>query len=193
MFLNTVHVQLLQREWVLQDFLAVKLEVLAGKRNQKTAECDLGIWQLSSRVWWGELHRGTLPVALDKHLMVIHSAFALDFYQFLITRLSPQMAPSGCCNTTWMQRTDQEKRSIFTRFTSALNLREQWMLWGASTFFVGILSFMNSASRHRTFQGAWIFKKPIPGILPWNTKHKKVWILFTKRTHSRNTGQLKKI
>lgn len=39
------------------------------------------------------------------------------------------------------------------------------------TFFVGILSFMNSASRHRTCQGAWIFKKPIPRIWLW----KKGW------------------
>lgn len=38
------------------------------------------------------------------------------------------------------------------------------------TFFVGILSFMNSASRHRTFQGAWIFKKPIPRIWLWKKK-----------------------
>lgn len=38
--------QLLQREWMLQDFLTVK-QVLAGKRNQKTAECNLGIWQLN--------------------------------------------------------------------------------------------------------------------------------------------------
>lgn len=44
---------------------------------------------------------------------------------------------------------------------------------GWITFFVGILSFMNSASRHKTFQGAWIFKKPIPGILLWNKT--KVW------------------
>lgn len=30
------------------------------------------------------------------------------------------------------------------------------------TFFVGIFSFISSASRQRTFQGAWIFKKPTP-------------------------------
>ena len=42
-----------------------------------------------------------------------------------------------------------------------------------NTFMVGILSFINSASLQRTFQGAWIFTKPIPGILLWGHRH--VW------------------
>lgn len=40
------------------------------------------------------------------------------------------------------------------------------------TFVVGILSFINSASRQRTSQGAWIFTKPTPGSLVWKTKIK---------------------
>lgn len=55
---------------------------------------------------------------------------------------------------------------------------------GDSTFFVGILSFMNSASRHRTSQGAWIFRKPIPGILLWNAT--KFWTYNIQST-SNNT------
>lgn len=37
-----------------------------------------------------------------------------------------------------------------------------------STFFVGIFIFINSASRQRTFHGAWIFTKPTPEVLVWN-------------------------
>ena len=41
------------------------------------------------------------------------------------------------------------------------------------TFFVGILSLRNSASRHNTFHGAWIFTNPTPGILVLKKKKKK--------------------
>lgn len=44
---------------------------------------------------------------------------------------------------------------------------------GVSTVLVGILSFMNSASRQRTSQGAWIFRKPTSAILPWNNTQQK--------------------
>lgn len=60
---------------------------------------------------------------------------------------------------------------------------------GWITFFVGILSFMNSASRHRTFQGAWIFKKPIPGILLWNTTKVCIFTYYSLWTHCRIMGQ----
>lgn len=68
-----------------------------------------------------------------------------------------------------------------------LEMGNNWL----STFFVGILSFMNSASRHKTFQGAWIFKKPTPGIVLWNTT--EVWILKKnkkKKTIIKNSNGL---
>lgn len=41
------------------------------------------------------------------------------------------------------------------------------------TFFVGILSLRNSASRHNTFHGACIFTNPIPWILVFKEKSKR--------------------
>lgn len=38
------------------------------------------------------------------------------------------------------------------------------------TFLVGIFSFRNSASRHSTFQGAWIFRNPTPWIFVWGRR-----------------------
>lgn len=41
------------------------------------------------------------------------------------------------------------------------------------TFFVGILSLRNSASRHNTFHGACIFTNPTPWILVFKKKQEK--------------------
>lgn len=115
----------------------------------------------------------------------------------------------GCFNTTWMQRKEQhEKINLHTFHHMALQLWEPvhsasgqekgtvnrnlingHYTDGWSTFFVGILSFMNSASRQRTFQGAWIFKKPIPGILLWNTTRVWMFTYYSLWSHHWNMGQ----
>lgn len=44
----------------------------------------------------------------------------------------------------------------------------------AFTFLVGIFSFMSSASRHSTLQGAWIFRNPTPWTLVYAPE--KTWL-----------------
>lgn len=49
---------------------------------------------------------------------------------------------------------------------------------GGFTFLVGILSFISSASRQRTFQGAWIFKKPTPWIFVYAPQEDNNYTVF---------------
>lgn len=92
---------------------------------------------------------------LHKHVDLLRNAASRTDFIFL--------------KMTWQHGSVHHMRIEYTDLRLLLNNNN----CRTNTFIVGILSFMNSASRQRTSQGACIFKNPTPGILVWKTKINK--------------------